>query len=306
LLFAWHPTHPDDWFVIPPEEKAYWDVQQRLLPGAATLVSDLKLLHEDLPATPSAATKPIEDARNLRKMWMDLAHEANTRLANVQLLEPPIAEIMQTSDLQPTADAIVGRSGKPQLDAWFRMVGTHDKLVKAIKDFEAVEIRLEGDGKFQAELIVKSLDTCRADLEKLQRRLEAMQERAGDLGMDPDGLLAGLRNRLNNFQMAFNSTPVPAPGTFRFQDYQKLSEIMRHCEASFARLSARWGVTKPYIPTKEELNSRRNELSTMPDLTDAYAVVTKSLFEAKQTANERLKRVDRKPAWVYWLADHFA
>jgi hypothetical protein len=309
LLFAWHPTHPDDWSEIPRHELAHWDTQQRLLPVAATLEGDLKLIH-DLPLAPgpgdlSTGAPPrktaedkerelIEKARNLRNHWLEISEAANKRLEDAQLPDPSLLGEMKNLDPRPT------------LDGLFRLVGTYKRLVEAIAEFDREDMKLKQYEKDLAKEFVQTLETRRAHLNSLQGTLDALQGRTGGLGMDREGILAGLGIRLAGLVNTFSAIPVPAPGDFRFKDYLKLAEIVEYCKESHAQLGKRWSTMGPLIPDRDELNTRQAELKKMPDLTKAYQEVSKCLYEAKQTANERLKRVERRPGWVYWLADHFA
>jgi hypothetical protein len=149
------------------------------------------------------------------------------------------------------------------------------------------------------------METCRADLVRLQRRLEEIKTIA-NFGIDSDGLLKNCETMLAILVETFRGIPEPPPGHFRFPDYAVLKDRISHCQAAYDLLKERWGKEKPVIPPAAELKARRDELDALADLTQAYTDASKSLYETKQIANERLKRVEGRPRWFYWLADRFA
>jgi hypothetical protein len=294
-LLAWHPAHPRDWEKVPKEEKAHWDEQRRLFSNATTLAGDLKLLLDELPAAPATAEQTLKDARTLLDRWEKLAKDANEELDEASKLTGPSLPASMDGSESPT----------PRISRLYQLANSHDRLATAIRSIRSAEIELDQDAVTEGKRLVLLMESCRTDLVKLQRRLEAIQAIA-HLGSDAEGLLKGCETSLTNLQNAFRTIPEPKPGHFRFPDFTLLKDKIAQCEAAYGRLEARWGSAKPVIPPEAELKARRDEMDAMANLTGAYSEASKSLYEAKQMATERLRRVDGRPRWFYWLADRIA
>jgi hypothetical protein len=297
FLLAWHPVHPKDWIEVPQNEKALWDEQLRLTANANGLSGDLKLLLDDLPATPATVLRLIEQARELRTRWIAMAEDANRILA-------------EATTLTVKARAAAASNGglatdRGRLEPLYQLASSHDQLVNAVEQIRKRENELDLDDKQQGEILLKRTETCRTGLAKLQQRLEAIQAMAHQ-GMDADGLLGGCANSLNSLADAFRTIPEPPPGHLRFPDYQKLRDLVKHCQSAYSRLKERWSAAKPVIPAADELKLQRDQLESIAKLTEIYAEASKSLFEAKEMALERLRRVEGRPRWFYWLADRIA
>lgn len=294
FLLAWHPVHPKDWIEVPQKEKALWDEQQRLMANANSLAGDLKLLLDDLLSTPATILRLVEQAKQLRAHWVAMAEEANRIVA-------------QATSLTVKARAAVASNGSftttlARLEPLYQLASSHDQLVDAVEQIRKRENELDLDGKQQGEILLKRTETCLASLAKLQQRLEAIQAMAHQ-GMDADCLLSGCANSLNSLIEAFRTIPEPQPGHLRFPDYQKLRDLVKNCQSAYGRLQERWSEVKPVIPPADELRFQRDQLESIAKLTEIYSEASKSLFEAKEIASERLRRVECRPRWFYWLAD---
>jgi hypothetical protein len=310
LLLAWHSVHPKDYpewlksnpqwdptktVVISPEEKAHWDDQRRLLVNATALYGDLKLLLDDLPATPATVDKALEESKKLLKHWKEVVTNANQELAKATELEPQAS--------MPTA--VSGGTDVARLGPLQRLANSHNLLNTAIKHIRENEIELDQEAKTEGRRVLMLMETCRADLVRLQRRLEEIKAIA-HFGIDADGLLKNCETLLAILEETFHGIPEPKPGHFRWPDYAVLKDKVSQCRAAYDILKERWGKEKPVIPPAAELKARRDELDALTNLTQAYTDASKSLYESKQMATERLKRVEGRPRWFYWLADRIA
>lgn len=307
VLFAWHPVHPKDypeWLeqnpewdpakveVIAPDEKARWDDQRRLSANATTLYGDLKLLLEDLPAIPDTVEKTLQNANDLLERWRKVAEGANEELANATKL-PVDASSPGSNDNSPA-----------RLGPLYRLAKSHERLNQAIKTIRDAEIKLDQDAS-KGKLVLMDMESCRTDLAKLQHRLEAIRAIA-HLGMDAEGLRKGCETSLTSIVSAFDDIPEPPPGHFRYPEYTLLKEKVTGCKTAYEHLKNKWEKNGPIIPPATDLRARRNELDAMAGIKQAYMDAGKSLYETKRIAEERLKRVEGRPRWFYWLADRIA
>jgi hypothetical protein len=306
FLLAWHSVHPkdnpkriEDYFtkhpeqappnivVISPEEMDHRNQQKILLAEAAKLFGYLGILLDDLPAIPAAVKKSVDEARILLGRWNQVGVDANEQLAASSTL------------------AGSGATGIGRLRDLYKLAGTHNKLNELIKCFRKDEIELEQEANDEGKRLLAALASNRADLVKLKARLDEIGANAAH-GRTAVGLLGACDVWLGILNEQFRKIPAPVAGDFRFTDYQELAVLVRKCQAAYSQLVGRWATSKPIIPTAQELEERRRELEAVPDLTKAYSDARTRLYEALRIANERLKKVEERPWWFYWLADRIA
>jgi hypothetical protein len=313
FLLAWHSVHPKDfpdWIqeednrhwvrtrtvVIPTEEVQHRDQQRKLLAEAAKLSGYLRILLDDLPATPATVTQTVAKARELLRRWNQVGLDANQKLAEAsKLVDDRLKKKLEKE----------GEIGVARIRKLYELAESSDILVNTIKSFRETELKLEQDAKDSGKLLLAAMASCRADLVKLKARLEEIGAEA-DQGITPEGLRGVVDVKLAGLEDQFRAIPAPLAGHFRYPDHQELAILVKRCQAAHRQLVSRWARSEPVIPTAQELEALRVELEAVPDLTQAYADARKSLYESLQIASERLKRVEGRPRWFYWLADRIA
>jgi len=310
LLLAWHPVHPKDYWewidenepqrrtktrIITPEEQAHWDDQRRLFANATALYGYLNLLLDDLPSTPATVDKVIEESKTLLNRWKGVVSAANRELSEASKLFSDAALPQELN----------GEGELTRLEPLYRLAKSHDRLVEAVNHIREEEIQLNQEAQTEGKRVLMLMETCRTDLIRLQRRLEEIKTSA-HFGANADGLLKNCETLLKILLETFNGIPEPPRGNFRWPDYAVLKDKIAQCHAAYDVLKDRWEKEKPVIPQPSDLKARRDELDALADLTKAYSEASDSLEEAKKIATERLKRVEGRPRWFYWVADRIA